>query len=186
MDVGLESLLTLSNGDKIEPPEFLRKSEKKLVVEQRSLSRKQKGSENRKKQRIKVVKVHRKIREQRGNFKHKTSRMLVSNYDFIAFENLHIQNMMQNHYLAKSIADASWSQLMFFTRYKAEDAGVGVEFVDARNTSQICSGCGQIVQKSLAVRTHNCPFCGLVMDRDLNASKNILTHPTDSGVEPVE
>ncbi len=117
VDVGLESLITLSNGEKIEPPKFLRKSEIKLAVEQRRLSKKQRGSKNRQKQRTKVARFHRKIREQRTDFNHKLSRMLVSRFDYIAFENLHIQNMMQHPYLAKSIADASWSQLMSFTRY---------------------------------------------------------------------
>jgi len=94
VDVGLKNIVTLSNGEKIEPPKYLRRSEEKLSREQRRLSRKEKGSENRAKQRIKVARVHRKIRNQRGNFNHKLSRVLVDNYDLIAFEDLRINNVL--------------------------------------------------------------------------------------------
>jgi len=174
IDVGLNSLLTLSNGKQIEPPEFMRESEDKLGREQKRFNRKKKGSENRKKQKIKVAKVHRAIRNQRTDFAHKTSRKLVDSYDRIVFEDLQIKNMMQNHHLAKSISDAGWNQLMILTKSKAEYAGKVVEFVNARNTSQNCSGCGNSVPKDLSVRTHSCPYCGLVLDRDHNAAINIL------------
>ena len=174
IDVGLKSLLTLSNGQQIEPPKFLRESEKKLTQEQKRLSRKKKRSHNRNKQRIVVAKVHRKIRNQRKDFAHKTSRMLVDKYDHIVFEDLQIQNMVQNHHLAKSISDAGWSQLIGFTKSKAEYAGKVVELVNPRNTSQNCSGCGNSVPKDMSVRVHSCPFCGLELDRDHNAAINIL------------
>jgi putative transposase len=174
IDVGLNSLITMSNGCQIEPPEFLRVSEKKLTHEQKRLSRKKKRSQNRNKQRIIVAKVHRSIRNQRKDFAHKTSRKLVEEYDRIVFEDLQIQNMVKNHHLAKSISDAGWSQLINFTKTKAEYAGKIVELVNPRNTSQNCSSCGNSVKKDLSVRIHSCPFCGLVLDRDHNAAINIL------------
>ncbi|MCG2738226.1 MAG: transposase [Candidatus Methanoperedenaceae archaeon] len=130
IDVGLSSLITMSNGGQIEPPEFLRESEDKLTQEQKRLSRKKKRSQ--------------------------------------------IKNMMQNHHLAKSISDAGWNQLIGLTKSKAEYAGKVVELVNARNTSQNCSGCGNSVPKDLSVRVHSCPFCGLELDRDHNAAINIL------------
>jgi len=174
IDVGLSSLITMSNGCQIEPPEFLRKSEDKLTHEQKRLSRKKKRSQNRNKQRVIVAKVHRRIRNQRKDFAHKTSKKLVNEYDRIVFEDLQIQNMVKNHHLAKSISDAGWSQLINFTKTKAEYAGKTVELVNPRNTSQNCSGCHNPVPKDLSVRVHSCPFCGLVLDRDHNAAINIL------------
>ncbi|MFZ3166251.1 MAG: transposase [Candidatus Methanoperedens sp.] len=161
-------------GKHIEPPEFLRVSEKRLTREQIKLSRKKKRSNNRAKQRIKVAKVHRTIRNQREDFAHKTSKILVDTYDKIVFEDLQIQNMVQNHHLAKSISDAGWSQMIQFTTYKAEYAGKIVELVNPRDTSQNCSSCGTKVPKSLSMRVHKCPNCGLVLDRDHNAAINIL------------
>ncbi len=127
IDVGLINLLALNNGEMIEPPKFFRKSENKLAKEQRNLSRKKLRSNSRKKQKIKVARVHQKIRNQRKDFSHKTARTLVSRFDFIGFENLQIQNMMQNHHLAKSIADAGWYQLQILTASKAEEAGKRVK-----------------------------------------------------------
>ncbi len=165
IDVGLISLITLSNGEQIEPPMFLRESEYKLTHEQKRLSRKKKGSGKRNKQRIIVSKVHRKIRNKRKDFAHKTSRRLVDDYDLIKFEDLQIKNMVQNHHLAKSISDAGWYQLMNLTEYKAAYAGKFVEFVNPAGTSQTCI-CGYPVPKDLSVRIHRCPSCGLVMGRD--------------------
>ena len=174
IDVGLSSLITTSNGKQIEPPEFLRESEEKLTHEQKRLSRKKKRSQNRNHQRIIVAKTHRRIRNQRKDFAHKTSRKLVETFDHIVFEDLQIRNMLQNHHLAKSISDAGWSQLISLTKSKAECAGKVVELVNARNTSQNCSGCGNSVPKDLSIRVHSCPFCGLELDRDHNAAINIL------------
>ena len=173
IDVGLSSLITISNGTQIEPPEFLRASEKRLSREQIHLSKKKLRSKNRDNQRIIVAKVHRRIRNQRKDFNQKLSTNLVKKYDHIVFEDLQVQNMVQNHHLAKSILDAGWSQLINLTKSKAEYAGKIVEFVNPRNTSQNCSGCGKSVSKDLKVRVHSCPFCGLVLDRDHNAAINI-------------
>ena len=178
IDVGLKSLITLSDGQQIEPPKLLRRSENKLAKQQRCLSQKKKGSNNRNKQRIKVAKLHRKIRNQRQDFAHKVSRELVNAYDLIVFEKLQIQNMVKNHHLAKSISDAGWYQLIQFTKHKAEYAGKVVELVNPKNTTQNCSNCGNKVPKSFSVRTHKCPYCGLEMDRDVNAAINILNRST--------
>jgi putative transposase len=174
VDVGLTSIVTLSTGEKIAPPKFLRKSEEKLALEQRRLSRKKKGSKNRLKQRIRVAKLHRKIRDQRTDFNHKLSRILVDSYDLIAFEDLQIKNMLQNHHLAKSIADAGWYQLQSFTAYKAEEAGGHVGFAVPNGTSQECSCCGAVMSLTLKDRTFRCNSCGFVIDRDHNSAINIL------------
>ena len=174
VDVGLNYLITTSDGEQIKPPKHLRLAEKKLAKEQRRLSRKKKRSKNRNKQRTKVARTHRKIKNQRKDFNHKLSRKLVDSHDLIAFENLNILGMLKNHHLAKSISDAGWYQLQTFVSYKAEWAGKYVEFVDARGTSIDCSVCGEAVSKTLATRIHRCPNCGVSMDRDVNAARNIL------------
>ena len=183
IDVGLEKLATVSNGDIIEPPKFLRKSDEKLKVVQRRLSRKAKGSKHRGKARVKVAKVQRKISRQRDDFLHKASRKLVDKADVVAFEDLHITNMVKDRHLSRSIMDASWGKLMQYTAYKAESAGKQVILVDPRGTSQECSRCGATVKKSLSVRVHRCPICGFCVDRDLNASFNILKRLGTGGVE---
>jgi putative transposase len=149
----------------IEPPRFLRLSENKLIKEQRKLSKKKLRSKNRNKQRTVVAKVHRKVRNQRKDFAHKTSRMLVTQFDRIVFEKLSIRNMVQNHCLAKSISDAGWGQLISLTKSKAEEAGKSVIQVNPNGTSQLCI-CGYPVPKDLSVRVHQCPHCGLVLNRD--------------------
>ena len=183
IDVGLTSLLTLSNGDKIEPPKYLRKSEKNLTKTQKQLSRKKKGSSNRNKQRIKVARIHRHIRNQRKDFLHKLSTNLVNTYDLIVFEKLQIQNMLRNHHLAKSISDAGWNQLIHFTTYKAEYAGKNVEQVNPKRTSMECCKCGKIQKMPLSQRIFKCPRCSNTMDRDENAATVIESRhiPTDCG-----
>ncbi len=191
VDVGLEHLLTLSNGKEIDPQKFYRKSEESLAWEQRKLSRKKLGSKNRGKQKVKAAKVHRKIRNQRKNFNHRTSRGLVKDFDHIVFEDLQIRNMVQNHHLAKSILDAGWGQIIRFTAYKAEYAGKTIELVDPYWTSQKCL-CGAKVPKDLSVRVHICPQCGLILKRDhvsaiLIGNKGTKSVPTDCGeFTPVE
>ena len=174
VDVGLNVLVTLSNGDKASPPKHYRQSEEKLVIASRKLSKKTLGSNNRNKQRLRVGRIHRKISNQRKDFNHKLSMKLVNAYDVIVFEQLQIKNMVRNSRLAKSILDAAWGQLIQFTNYKAEEAGKEVVLVDPKNTSQNCSKCGKKVPKDLSVRIHNCPYCGLKLDRDHNAAINIM------------
>ena len=184
IDVGLTSLITFSNGEQIEPPKYLRASEKRLAREQIHLSKKKKGSENRNKQRIIVAKVHQRIRFQRKDFNHKLSTNLVNNYDHVVFEKLQIQNMVQNHNLAKSISDAGWSQLINLTKYKAEYAGKIVELVNPRGTSQTCI-CGHHVPKDLSVRIHRCPSCGLVLNRD-HVSAMIIKNISTAGIAGIQ
>jgi putative transposase len=173
IDVGLKSLLTMSDGSQIEPPKYLRVSEEKLVKEQKKLSKKKLRSKNRNKQRIVVARVHRKVRNQRKDFAHKTARQLVDHYDLIVFEKLQIKNMVQNHCLAKSISDAGWGQLQTFTEYKAEEAGKKCEFVVANGTSQECCICGNVEHLTLVDRVFRCSKCGNTKDRDYNAAINI-------------
>ena len=178
IDMGIKSFATLSNGEIIDNPKYLRKSEERLITKQRQLSQKKKGSYNRKKARIKVAKLHCKVRNQRNDFHHKVSRKIVDTYGFIVVENLHIKGMVRNHHLAKSISDAGWRQFLNYLTYKAEEAGCLVEKVSPHYTSINCSVCGEPVPKTLAQRIHRCPFCKTVMDRDHNAAQNILLKST--------
>ena len=174
LDVGLDKFAVLSDGCTIENPRYLRKAEKRLKHAQRALSRKQKGSRNREKARLKVAKLHTKVRNQRRDFLHKESRRLVNVYKLIAVENLVVKNMVKNCHLAKSISDAGWGEFLAMLCYKAEEAGSRVVKVNPSGTSQECSQCGKTVSKDLSVRMHRCPHCGLVLDRDVNAARNIL------------
>lgn len=174
VDVGLTSFATFSNGAKVDNPRFFRKDEQALAKAQRKLSRCEKGTPERAKARTVVGRIHERIANHRRDFAHNLSRQLVNAFGLIAFEDLNIKNMLKNGHLSKSIADAAWSQLVQYTTDKAESAGRRVVLVDPRHTSQRCSKCGTIVQKSLSVRVHDCPVCGLVIDRDENAAINIL------------
>jgi len=175
VDVGIKNAVTLSTGETFSYPRYLVQMEKKLAAAQRRLSRKIKGSKNWIKQKLKVAKIHKKIRNLRDEFLHQVSKKLVDKADLIVFENLNIKNMVRNHNLAKHILDHSWGRLIQYATYKAARAGKSVELVDSRYTSQRCSGCGIIVPKTLKDRVHECPRCGLRLDRDHNAALNILT-----------
>ncbi|AET65230.1 RNA-guided endonuclease InsQ/TnpB family protein [Methanothrix harundinacea] len=174
IDVGLESFATLSNGEKIDNPRFFRSEEKALAKAQRRLSKYEKGTPERWKALKVVQQTHERIANRRYDFAHQVSHNLVERFGLIAFEDLSITNMLKNHCLAKGISDAAWRMLVITTSYKAESAGSKVVLVDPRNTSQLCSRCGLKVNKSLSDRVHECPQCGLVMDRDENAAINIL------------
>ncbi len=174
IDMGLNSYAVLSDGTRIENPRFYRKSEKRLAHLQRNLSRKKRGSNNRDKARLKVARLHESIGNRRTDFLHKASRKIADAYGTIYVEDLKIRNMVKNRKLAKSICDAGWGRFIGMITYKAESAGGQVIQVNPRNTTQNCSRCGEYVKKTLSTRTHECPSCGLVLDRDLNASKNVL------------
>lgn len=173
IDVGISNLVTLSSGEYLDNSTNLRKYKRKLKLVDRRLSRKKKGSQNRKKARHIRAKVYRKLKRIEEDNLHKVSLNIVKNYDVVGFEKLNIKGMVKNHYLARVINYARWNTLIQYTTYKAEDAGKTVVLVNPKNTTQECSSCGNIVKKSLAVRIHNCPVCRLYIDRDLNASINI-------------
>jgi len=179
IDVGIENLAVLSNGETIANPRWLSKSERKLRLLQRRLSRKVKGSKNRTKARFRLAKQHIKVANQRGDFLHKISSSLAKSYSFISVENLSVKDMVKNHCLAKHITDASWSSFVQMLSYKAVKCGGQFVKINPRNTSKTCSGCGTIVDMPLKKRHFLCPKCGLSLHRDLNASHNILKVGTD-------
>ena len=183
IDVGLKSFATLSDGTEISSPKYLRKAEARLKRTQRAFSRKKKGGDNRTKARQVVTNLHRKVRNQRLDFHHKEARKIVDSFGLIVAEDLKIRNMVRNRHLSKSISDAGWGDFLLILASKAEEAGCRFEKVDPRHTSVNCSSCGKKVPKSLAVRTHRCPVCGLVLDRDHNAAINILQRATAGTAE---
>jgi len=174
VDLGLKVFAYCSDNVVIPNPRIARKAEKELRLRQRALARCKRGSNRRRKVRARVAKLHSKIADTRNTWLHQQSAALVKRADLIAVEDLKVSNMIRHPTLARSIADASWSRFVSMLEYKAERAGTHLIRVDPRNTSQKCSGCGELVPKSLAVRTHACPSCDLVIDRDYNASLNIL------------
>lgn len=186
LDVGLKAFVADSDGRLIENPRFYKRAQKKLRRLQRSASRKKKGSNRRKKEARRTACQHLKISRQRKDHAHKIAREYVERYAFIAVEDLRVSNMLKNRHLAKAIADAGWSSFKNILCLKAEEAGCRVVEVPPHYTSQRCSNCGEIVQKSLSIRTHVCPKCGQVEDRDVNAAKNILaqarTGPSEANV----
>jgi putative transposase len=177
IDLGLKTFATLSNGIMIKNPRHLMKHEDRLAFIQRKFSKKKKGSENRKMAKHKVSLIHEKIANTRADFLHKITTCLVSDYSFIASERLASQEMAEQNY-GKQINDAGWNMFANMLAYKAEGAGCRIVFVNPENTSQECSNCHEIVKKDLTERMHECPFCGLSMDRDLNAARNILIRAT--------
>jgi putative transposase len=172
LDVGCESFITDSNGNKIENPRFINKAQESLTFRQQRLARRKKGSNRRKKARVLVAKVYEKIYNQRRNFHFKIANNLVKQFGFIYIENLH--NWKTFRSLNRSMRDVSWFGFFDILCFKAEEAGRQVIKVPAKNTSQMCSSCGAIVKKDLSVRVHNCPYCSLTIDRDFNSAINIL------------
>src|SRR2546421_5164614 len=145
-----------------------------LRRKQRTMCRRKKGSHRRRKAAKNVAKTHLKINRQRRDHHFKTAKPYAERYHHLAIEDLQITTMVKNHHLSKSILDAGWGQFLDILEDRAARAGHQVIRVNPRFTSQKCHQCGEIVQKSLSVRTHVCPFCGCVADRDVNAAKNIL------------
>lgn len=173
IDVGLQSLLALSDGTLVANPGWLRSNLRKLRVAQRRVSRRKKGGANWYRAVRQVAKQHEKVANTRRDFWHKTTRWLADTYGNIAIEDLKLPFMTRNGHLSLSAHDAALGEFRRMLAYKAEEAGTQVVAVNPANTSQLCSGCGQVVLKGLDVRTHNCS-CGLSLDRDVNAACNIL------------
>lgn len=177
IDVGIKEFYSDSNGTVVPNPKYLEKSMRKLIREQRKLSRKQKNSNNRNKQRVKVALVHEKITNQRNDFLQKQSTMLIRENQTICIEELKVRNMMRNHKLAQHICSASWSKFFDMLAYKSVWYGNDVVKVPTMYpSSQTCSCCGykNPLVKNLAVRVWECPDCHTIHDRDTNASINIL------------
>jgi putative transposase len=174
IDMGLKDFLTDSQGNTVANPRHLRKAEKRLKKRHRRLSRTQKQSANRKKARKALAKAYLKVQRQREDFARKTASTLITSHDLIAYEALRIRNLVRNRHLSKSISDASWGRFLSWLTYYGQVYGIPVIAVEPAYTSQDCSVCGTRVKKSLSVRTHICPRCGTVLDRDWNAAKNIL------------
>ena len=178
IDVGIKEFYSDSNGNMVPNPKHLEKSMRKLIREQRRLSRKEKGSSNRNKQRVKVALVHEKITNQRNDFLQKESTMLIRENQTICIEDLKVKNMMRNHRLAKAIASVSWSKFFDMLEYKATWYGNDIIRIPTMYpSSQTCSCCGykNPLVKNLAVRNWECPECHTKHNRDTNAGINILS-----------
>lgn len=191
IDVGLEHFLTRSDGAVVENPRHLRRAEATLSRTQRRVAKRKRGGGNRRKMVRVLARKHRRVERARRDFHFKTALNLVRKYDTIAVEDLNVRGLSRG-LLAKSVNDAGWSQFFAILCVKAESAGRTVMAVNPRGTSQICSGCGcePRERKTLSARTHSCEECGLVLQRDWNAARNILqlatetmarAEPSDSG-----
>ena len=174
LDVGLAHFYTDSNGQTVDNPRHLRKSEKSLKRLQRRLSHTEKGSKNRAKARNRLSRKHLKVSRQRKDFAVKLERCVVQSNDLVAYEDLMVRNMVKNSKLSKSISDAAWSNFRSWLEYFGKVFGVVTVAVPPHYTSANCSNCREVVKKSLSQRTHRCPHCGHVQDRDWNAAINIL------------
>jgi putative transposase len=176
IDVGIESLLTLSTGEKIVNLRHERKDRKRLAKAQRIYAKKQKGSRNREKARRKVARIHARIADRRRDHLHKISTRLIRENQVIVIEDLSVRNMVKNHKLARAISDVSWSEFRRMLEYKADWYGREVIAIDRfYPSSKTCSSCGSLqASMPLKVREWTCPDCGVTHDRDVNAAKNIL------------
>ena len=174
IDVGINKFLVCSNGEEVENPKHLKKSEKKLKRLSRKHSKKKKGSKNKLKSRRKLARQYMKVKRQREDFHKKLARQLAMEIKYIGVEDLNIKGMIKNHCLAKSISDVGWGQFFDYLKYyKTIFDGEIIETGRFEPTSKTCSNCGYKQKMSLNKRTFKCKNCGLKIDRDLNASLNI-------------
>ena len=175
LDLGISSLVILSTGEKVGNPQFFRKEEKKLARAQRRHAKKKKGSKNREKAHRKVARLHARIADKRRDYQHKLTTRIVRENQVICVENLAVKNMMQNHHLAKSIADVGWGEIVRQLEYKAQWYGRALVKIDRfEPSSKKCSCCGYVLDDlDLSVREWICPNCGAFHDRDKNAADNI-------------
>lgn len=175
IDAGLDSLLTLSTGEKVVNPRYERADRARLARAQRNLARKEQGSNNRAKARVKVACAYARITDRRRDHLHKVSTRLVRDNQTIVIEDLTVRNMVRNHTLARAISDAAWRQFRTMLEYKATWCGREVIAVDRwYPSSKLCSACGALNEKMpLNVRSWTCR-CGATHDRDVNAARNIL------------
>ncbi len=180
IDLGLEHYLVDSDGQEIDNPRHLKLELKKLRREQRKLSKREKGSKNREKQRVIVARTYERVQNQRNDFHHKLAKHYVDEYDLVVTEDLHPTNMLHELRLSRSIQDAAWSSFNRKLAYKAERAGKLFVQVEPRGTSQICPACGRVEAKTLSQRTHECS-CGYADTRDHASSLVIL----EKGIEKV-
>ena len=173
IDMGLKSLLATSEGYLFDNPHWLRESLAKLRIAQRRVGRRKKGSKRRYKAVKQVARLHEKIANQRNDYWHKATRALAQSHSLIAIEGLNLKFMNRNRHLALASHDAGLGIFTQLLAYKVEETGCQLVVVNPAYTSQMCSGCGEIVEKDLTVRVHNCHHCGLELDRDVNAARNI-------------
>ena len=175
-DLGLKDFCIFDSGEVIDNPKYFRTSQDRLVKEQRKLSHCTKGSQNYKKQKLRVALVHEKIKNQRKDFQHKWSRRIVNENQIIVSEDLNVKGMLKNHKLAKSISDASFSSFCNMIDYKAKELGrIYVKINTFYPSSKLCHCCGyNNTTLTLADREWECPNCHELLDRDNNAAINIL------------
>jgi putative transposase len=176
IDLGLTHFAILSNGEKIAAPNVLRRNEARLARLSRRFAKKQRGSANRRKARLKVARMHARTADSRRDFLHKLSTRLINENQVIAIESLSVRNMQKNRCLSKSISDAGWSEFRRQLEYKAQWYGRTLIGIDRwYPSSKRCSDCGHtIARMSLKVRTWTCPECRAIHDRDVNAARNVL------------
>jgi len=175
IDLGIEKFATLSNGMAVENPRFIAKKEKRIKRLQKQLSKKKKGSNNHRKQKLRIQRKYMKLRNMRKDFLDKVSTAIAKQYDTIIMEDLNVQGMQQNHHIAKSITDVSFYNFKQKLMYKADKYGKNIILIGRFDpSSKLCSKCGNIKHDlKLSDRIYHCNVCGLIMDRDYNASKNI-------------
>lgn len=184
-DLGLSKFATFDDGESVEYPQFLKRSESKLQHLQHWFSKKHSGSKRRRELGRRIARLHLHVKRQREDWQNKSVNEIFKQSEVLVLEKLGISGMLRNHALAKSISDASWNRFALKVIWKAESSGNYALFVDPWGTTQFCSGCLHWVPKELDERVHHCPNCGKSVPRDLNSALLIrrlaLSSPTPDG-----